>query len=55
MPMYMSIIFEMEIIYMHHMDDFDIYSEKSVSKSQERMCGIIFHCLLKLIIDLYHY
>ena len=41
--MYMTIIFEMQMIYTYHMDD--LISENSVSKLQERICGIPFHCL----------
>ena len=45
MLMYMTISFEMQMIYTYHMDD--LISENSVSKLQERICGILFHPLLK--------
>ena len=45
MLMYMTIIFEMQMIYTYRMGD--LISENSVSKLQERICGIPFPCLLK--------
>ena len=45
MLLYMIIIFEMQMIYTYHMDD--LLSENSVPESQERICGILFFCLLK--------
>ena len=45
MLMYMTIIFEMQMIYTYHMTD--LISENSVSKLQERICGNPYHCLLK--------
>ena len=45
MLLYMTIIFEMQMIYTYHIDD--LISENSVSKLQERICGIISPGLLK--------
>ena len=45
MLMYMIIIFEMQMIYIYHMDD--LISENSASKLQEQIYGILFHRLLK--------
>ena len=45
MLMYMIIIFEMQMIYIYHMDD--LISENSASKLQEEIYGILFHRLLK--------
>ena len=45
MLMYMIIIFEMQMMYMYHMDD--LTSENSASKLQEQIYGILFHRLSK--------
>ena len=42
MLVYLIIIFEVQMIYTYHMDD--LISENSVSKLQERICGILFVC-----------
>ena len=42
MLVYLIIIFEVQMINTYHMDD--LISENSVSKLQERICGILFVC-----------
>ena len=45
MLVYITIILEMQMIYIYHMDD--LISENSASKLQEQIYGILFHHLLK--------